>query len=470
MIPVIALVGRPNVGKSTLFNRLTRSRDALVADFAGLTRDRKYGESRLGSRPFIVIDTGGITGDESGVDSSMAQQALAAIEEADAVLLIVDAREGLNAADETLAMRLRQQNKPFNLVVNKIDGLNEEVAAADFYALGTRSLMTIAASQGRGVSSMIEEVLADFPEPAVESIDDHPPDSIRVAVVGRPNVGKSTLVNRLLGEERVVVYDQPGTTRDSVYIDFERGDQKYTLIDTAGVRRRKNVSEVVEKFSIVKTLKAIEDAHVVVLLMDAHEGIVDQDMHLLGHCMDKGRALVLGVNKWDGIDSDQRDWIRKELDRRLRFAEYADTHYISALHGTGVGHLYTSINGAYASATRKLSTNVLNRILEGAVFDHPPPMVNGRRIKMRYAHAGGQNPPIIVIHGNQTAEVPNSYKRYLEKVYRRELKLAGTPVRIEFRSGENPYSEKRNKLTQRQVQRKRRMMAHVKKSKKSRKK
>ncbi len=469
-IPVIALVGRPNVGKSTLFNRLTRSRDALVADFAGLTRDRKYGESRLGSRPFIVIDTGGITGDESGVDSSMAQQALAAIEEADAVLLIVDAREGLNAADETLAMRLRQQNKPFNLVVNKIDGLNEEVAAADFYALGTRSLMTIAASQGRGVSSMIEEVLADFPEPAVESIDDHPPDSIRVAVVGRPNVGKSTLVNRLLGEERVVVYDQPGTTRDSVYIDFERGDQKYTLIDTAGVRRRKNVSEVVEKFSIVKTLKAIEDAHVVVLLMDAHEGIVDQDMHLLGHCMDKGRALVLGVNKWDGIDSDQRDWIRKELDRRLRFAEYADTHYISALHGTGVGHLYTSINGAYASATRKLSTNVLNRILEGAVFDHPPPMVNGRRIKMRYAHAGGQNPPIIVIHGNQTAEVPNSYKRYLEKVYRRELKLAGTPVRIEFRSGENPYSEKRNKLTQRQVQRKRRMMAHVKKSKKSRKK
>ncbi|MCP4841582.1 MAG: ribosome biogenesis GTPase Der, partial [Halieaceae bacterium] len=276
--------------------------------------------------------------------------------------------------------------------------------------------------------------------------------------------------NRLLGEERVVVYDQPGTTRDSVYIDFERGDQKYTLIDTAGVRRRKNVSEVVEKFSIVKTLKAIEDAHVVVLLMDAHEGIVDQDMHLLGHCMDKGRALVLGVNKWDGIDSDQRDWIRKELDRRLRFAEYADTHYISALHGTGVGHLYTSINGAYASATRKLSTNVLNRILEGAVFDHPPPMVNGRRIKMRYAHAGGQNPPIIVIHGNQTAEVPNSYKRYLEKVYRRELKLAGTPVRIEFRSGENPYSEKRNKLTQRQVQRKRRMMAHVKKSKKSRKK
>ena len=469
MIPVIALVGRPNVGKSTLFNRLTRSRDALVADFAGLTRDRKYGESRLGSRPFIVIDTGGITGDETGVDSSMAQQALAAIDEADAVLLIVDAREGLNAADETLAMRLRQQNKPFNLVVNKIDGLNEEVAAADFYALGTQSLLTISASQGRGVSGMIEEVLADFPEPLLESIDDHPPDSIRVAVVGRPNVGKSTLVNRLLGEERVVVYDQPGTTRDSVYIDFERGDQKYTLIDTAGVRRRKNVSEVVEKFSIVKTLKAIEDAHVVVLLMDAHEGIVDQDMHLLGHCMDKGRALVLGVNKWDGIDSDQRDWIRKELDRRLRFAEYADTHYISALHGTGVGHLYKSINGAYASATRKLSTNVLNRILEGAVFDHPPPMVNGRRIKMRYAHAGGQNPPIIVIHGNQTAEVPNSYKRYLEKVFRRELKLAGTPVRIEFRSGENPYSEKRNKLTQRQVQRKRRMMAHVKKSKKSRK-
>jgi GTP-binding protein len=467
MIPVIALVGRPNVGKSTLFNQLTRSRDALVADFPGLTRDRKYGESRVGSRPFVVIDTGGLSGEEEGIDSPMAVQSLAAIDEADVVLLIVDAREGLNATDEMLASQLRQRNKQFVVVANKIDGLNEEVATSDFYALGVDTLHAIAASHGRGVSRMIETVLQAFPEEAEDAAQTRDFDSIRVAIVGRPNVGKSTLVNRLLGEERVVVFDQPGTTRDSIYIDYERDSRKYTLIDTAGVRRRKNVKLVVEKFSIVKTLKAMDDAHVVILVMDAHEGIVDQDMHMLGYCMDKGRALVLAVNKWDGIDADQRDWIKRELDRRLRFAEYADTHYISALHGTGVGHLYKSINSAYASATRKLNTNALTRILEGAVLDHPPPMVNGRRIKLRYAHAGGQNPPLIVIHGNQTDDVPGSYQRYLEKVFRRELELAGTPVRIEFRSGDNPYADKRNKLTQRQVQRRRRLMTHVKKAKKS---
>lgn len=469
MIPVIALVGRPNVGKSTLFNRLTRSRDALVADFPGLTRDRKYGESRLGDRPFVVIDTGGITGDEAGVDTSMAQQAAAAIEEADLVLFMVDAREGLNASDEGLVTRLRQLNKAFHLVINKIDGLDEEVATGDFYSLGIEHMHAIAASQGRGVSHLVQSVLACFPEAEDAPEREGFTDSVRVAIVGRPNVGKSTLVNRLLGEERVVVFDQPGTTRDSIYIDYERDDKKYTLIDTAGVRRRKNVSEVVEKFSIVKTLKAIDDAHVTILVMDAHEGIVDQDMHLLGHCIDKGRALVLAINKWDGIESGERDWIKKELDRRLRFAEFADTHFISALHGTGVGHLYRSVNNAYASATRKLNTNALSTILESAVFDHPPPMVNGRRIKLRYAHAGGQNPPLIVIHGNQTGNVPNSYRRYLEKTYRRELDLVGTPVRIEFRTSENPYAEKRNKLTQRQVQRKRRMMAHVKSAKKSKK-
>lgn len=469
MIPVIAIVGRPNVGKSTLFNQLTRSRDALVANYPGLTRDRKYGESKMGTLPFIVIDTGGITGEEAGVDSPMAQQALTAIEESDAVLFMVDGREGLNAVDQALAVKLRQGNRAFHLVVNKIDGLNEDIATSDFYALGIDTMFAIAASHGRGVSSMIEKVLAGFVDLEAERERERYPDSIRVAIVGRPNVGKSTLVNRLLGEERVVVFDQPGTTRDSIYIDFEREDQKYTLIDTAGVRRRKNVRLVVEKFSIVKTLKAIEDAHVVVLVMDAHEGIVDQDMHLLGHCVDKGRALVLAVNKWDGIDSDQRDWIKSELDRRLRFADYADTHYISALHGTGVGHLYKSVNSAYASATRKLNTNMLTKILEGAVFDHAPPMVNGRRIKMRYAHAGGQNPPLIVIHGNQTGDVPNSYKRYLENVYCRELELTGTPIRIEFRTSENPFADRRNKLTQRQVQRKRRLMAHVTKSKKSKK-
>ncbi len=469
MIPVIALVGRPNVGKSTLFNQLTRSRDALVANFPGLTRDRKYGEAQLGDRPYVVIDTGGISGDEEGIDHEMAGQSMAAIEEADAVLFLVDAREGLNAADEGLARHLRQRGKPVHLVVNKIDGIDENVATGDFYALGVSSMFAIAASHGRGVRSMMEQVLAAFPPAEQPAEEDERYNSIRVAIVGRPNVGKSTLVNRLLGEDRVVVYDQPGTTRDSIYIDFQRDDKDYTLIDTAGVRRRKNVKQTVEKFSIVKTLKAIDDAHVVILVMDAREGLVEQDMHLLGHCIEKGRGLVLAVNKWDGIEPDQRDWIKSELNRRLVFADYADTHFISALHGTGVGHLYRSIDAAHESATRKLSTNVLTRILEGAVFDHAPPMINGRRPKLRYAHAGGQNPPLIVIHGNQTGKVPNSYARYLEKIYRRELDLVGTPVRIEFRTSDNPYADKRNKLTQRQVQRKRRLMAHVKKNKKKKK-
>lgn len=470
MLPVIALVGRPNVGKSTLFNQLTRSRDALVADFPGLTRDRKYGEAKIGTRPFVVIDTGGISGEEQGIDSQMAGQSLQAIEESDSVLFLVDAREGLSATDAALARHLRQRNKAFHLVVNKIDGLDENVALGDFYSLGIESIFAIAASHGRGVRSMIESVLAQFP-PAdtAEPGDVDRYASTRVAVVGRPNVGKSTLVNRLLGEDRVVVYDQPGTTRDSIYIDYQRDGREYTLIDTAGVRRRKNVRESVEKFSIVKTLRAIDDANVVVLVMDAQEGLVDQDMHLLGHCVEAGRALVLAVNKWDGLEADQRDWIRSELGRRLVFADYADLHFISALHGSGVGNLYQSIDAAYQAATRKLSTNLLTRILEGAVADHAPPMINGRRIKLRYAHAGGQNPPLIVIHGNQTGKVPASYHRYLEKTYRRELKLSGTPVRIEFRTSDNPYADKRNKLTQRQVQRKRRMMAHVKKNKKKKK-
>ncbi|MCB1678693.1 MAG: ribosome biogenesis GTPase Der [Halioglobus sp.] len=470
MIPVIALVGRPNVGKSTLFNQLTRSRDALVADFPGLTRDRQYGQGRLGGRAFVAIDTGGISGAQQGIDAQMAGQAQAAIEEADAVLLLVDAREGLNAADEALARHLRQRNKAFYLVVNKIDGLHEDVVTGDFYALGVEHLYAIAASHGRGVRSMMDSVLAQFPEEEAVSAQDALREGIRVAVVGRPNVGKSTLVNRLLGEERVVVFDQPGTTRDSIYIDYERDAQRYTLIDTAGVRRRKNVRQSVEKFSIVKTLKAVQDAHVVILVMDAREGIVDQDMHLLGHCIEAGRGLVLAVNKWDGIEPHRRDWIKLELSRRLQFADYADAHYISALHGSGVGHLYQSIGAAYRCATRKLNTGHLTRILEGAVFDHPPPMVNGRRIKLRYAHAGGQNPPRIVIHGNQTGSVPDSYQRYLEKVYRRELQLSGTPVRIELRSGDNPYAHKRNKLTDRQVQRKRRLMAHVSKAKKKNRK
>jgi GTP-binding protein len=464
VIPVIALVGRPNVGKSTLFNQLTRSRDALVANFAGLTRDRIYGEAKIGSKPFIVIDTGGINGDEAGIDTQMAGQSLAAIEEADAVLFMVDAKDGLSPADQALVKHLRQRNKAFHLVVNKIDGIDEELAKSDFYALGVETVYAIAASHGRGVRSMIDRVLEEFPEP--EEVEEKDPyRGVRVAIVGRPNVGKSTLVNRLLGEDRVVVYDEPGTTRDSVYIEFEREEKYYTLIDTAGVRRRKNITETVEKFSIVKTLKAIDDAHVVVLIMDARQGLVDQDMHLLGHCIEAGRGLVMAVNKWDGLESEAKDRIKTELSRRLQFASFADMHFISALHGTGVGHLYKSIDAAHRSATMKLNTNNLTRVLEDAVLDHPPPMINGRRIKMRYAHAGGQNPPLIIIHGNQTAKVPVSYQRYLEKIFRRELELVGTPVRIEFRSGENPYAEKRDKLTERQIARNRRVKGQAKGSK-----
>ncbi len=468
MLPVIALVGRPNVGKSTLFNQLTKSRDALVANLSGLTRDRKYGEGKFEDQPFIVIDTGGISGDEHGIDKEMATQSMTAIDEADIVLLLVDGRAGLHAGDEALVKYLRQQGKAFELVVNKIDGIGEEVAAADFYGLGVSEVHTIAASHNRGVRGMIEDVLAPLP-PFEERID-FGQDGIKVAVIGRPNVGKSTLVNRLLGEDRVVVFDQPGTTRDSIYIEFERRGHHYTLIDTAGVRRRKNVRESVEKFSIVKTLQAIADAHVVILLMDAHEGIVEQDLHLLGQCIEAGRGLVIALNKWDGIESDERDWIKTELQRRLQFVDYADIHFISALHGTGVGHLYESIHNAHESALTSLNTNKLTRILEDAVATHPPPLVNGRRIKPRYAHAGGQNPPIIVIHGSQTDQLPKSYVKYLEKTFRKVLDLHGTPIRIELRTGDNPYAGKRSKLTQRQVQRKRRMMAHVKKAEKKKKK
>ena len=466
MLPVLALVGRPNVGKSTLFNQLTRSRDALVANLSGLTRDRQYGQGRIDETAFIVIDTGGITGEEEGIDAAMANQSMAAIEEADVVLLLVDGREGLHPGDEALVGYLRSQGKPFHLVVNKIDGVGEDIASSDFYRLGVDQLHPIAASHNRGVQKLIAAVLAPWSEAGEPETDVENHGAIRVAIVGRPNVGKSTLVNRLLGEERVVVFDQPGTTRDSVYIDYERRGRHYTLIDTAGVRKRKNVKEVVEKFSIVKTLKAIADAQVVILTMDAHEGLVEQDLHLLGQCIDAGRALVIALNKWDGIDPDEREWIRSELRRRLQFIDYADIHFISALHGSGVGKLYGSVHAAHDAATRSLSTPRLNRILEDAVATHPPPMANGRRIKLRYAHAGGQNPPVVVVHGTQTDALPASYRRYLEKIFRRELALHGTPIRIELRSGDNPYAGKRNKLTQRQVQRRQRMMSHIKKSEK----
>lgn len=469
MLPVIALVGRPNVGKSTLFNQLTRSRDALVADYSGLTRDRRYGEGRSGNRAFIVVDTGGVTGDEVGIDAAMASQSLLAIDEADIVLLLVDAKDGVNPIDRLLVDRLREQGRGFHLVVNKIDGQDPDLAVSDFHSLGVTGIFGIAASQGRGVRQLIEQVLLSHPERPQESVTPAV-DRIRIAVVGRPNVGKSTLVNRVLGEKRVVVFDEPGTTRDSVYIDFTRRDVNYTLIDTAGVRRRKNIREAVEKFSIVKTLKAIADCNVVLLLIDGSEGLVEQDLHLLGHCIEAGRGLVIAVNKWDGLSEDQRQFVRIELERRLRFADFAATHFISALHGSGVGKLFESITTAYQAATQSMGTNRLTRILQDSIEDHPPPMVNGRRIKLRYAHAGGRNPPRVVVHGNQTDHVPDSYRRYLEKQFSRAMELTGTPLRVEFRSSENPFADRRNKLTQRQINRKRRLMAHVKQAKKRKQK
>jgi GTPase len=467
MTPVIALVGRPNVGKSTLFNRLTRSRDALVANLPGLTRDRQYGDAEFDGRSYIVIDTGGITGEELGIDSAMARQSMLAVEEADAVLFLLDARAGLTAADDQLARRLRQLGKPVFYVANKIDGVNQDIALAEFYQLGASQLHPITATHGRGVRSLMEAVFAALPaqsepEPRPEDED---AQGVRIAIVGRPNVGKSTLVNRMLGEDRVVVYDEPGTTRDSIAIHYRRDDRPYTLIDTAGVRRRKNVRETVEKFSIVKTLKAVDEANVVILVMDAREGVVDQDLHLLGHVLDRGRGVVLALNKWDGLEADQRQAVRRDLERRLQFIDFAELHFISALHGTGVGHLYQSVDRAYEAATRKLQTPMLTRILEAAVAEHPPPMIHGRRIKLRYAHAGGANPPVVVIHGNQTDKVPDHYRRFLEKVFRRELDLQGTPLRIEFRASENPYAGKRNTLTARQIARKRRLKKFVKRKK-----
>ncbi|WP_434458330.1 ribosome biogenesis GTPase Der [Stutzerimonas urumqiensis] len=495
MVPVIALVGRPNVGKSTLFNRLTKSRDAIVAEYAGLTRDRQYGEAKWQGRTYIVIDTGGISGDEVGIDAKMAQQSLQAIEEADAVLFMVDARAGMTAADQSIAEHLRRRNKRCFLVVNKVDTVDPELARAEFSPLGLGDALPIAAAHGRGINPMLQEALGIFPKdaetvPQDELLDaeEHEGaeateqggaptripgpserDGIKIAIIGRPNVGKSTLVNRMLGEERVIVFDQAGTTRDSIYIPFERDEEKYTLIDTAGVRRRGKIFEAVEKFSVVKTLQAIQDANVVVFVMDAREGVVEHDLNLLGFVLETGRALVIALNKWDGMEASERDYVKTELQRRLFFVDFADIHFISALHGTGVGHLYKSVQDAFRSAVTRWPTSRLTQILEDAVQDHQPPMVNGRRIKLRYAHLGGANPPLIVIHGNQVDAVPKSYTRYLENTFRRVLKLVGTPIRIEYKGGDNPYEGKKNKLTERQVNKKRRLMSHHKKAEKKRK-
>ena len=461
MRPVIALVGRPNVGKSTLFNRLTRTRDALVVDQPGMTRDRKYGDGKLGEQSFIVIDTGGLSGETEGLDGLMAAQSWLAVEEANIILFLTDAHDGLTVMDQDIAKRLRNTGKDVILVVNKIDGLHEEVITAEFFALGLGQPHPIAASQGRGVTALIESTLADLPPPE-DMLGEIA--GIKIAIVGRPNVGKSTLVNRILGEERVVAYDMPGTTRDSIYLPFERDDQKYTIIDTAGVRKRGKVHEIAEKYSVIKALQAIQDANVVIMVLDAQDTISEQDVTLLGYIMDAGRALVIAINKWDGLEDEQKEKIKTELDYKLPFLTFAKKKYVSALHGTGVGDLFGYVQTAYNSAMAEFSTPKLTQLLEYLVQQHQPPIVGGHRIKLRYAHQGGKNPPIIVIHGNKTKDVPASYKRYLFNAFLKRLNLHGTPIQIEFKTGENPFKDRKNKnnLTRRQQVKRRRMMKHVK--------
>ncbi len=445
MKPVIALVGRPNVGKSTLFNQLTRTRDALVADLPGLTRDRKYGSARLGERgvnerEVILIDTGGLSGEDAVLDERMAEQTWKAVDEADVLLFMVDARAGLTAADSTIAERLRRKNKPIILVTNKMDGADEVLALAEFSGLGLGEPVRLVAAHGRGLHGLAERVIALLPPPA-DDLDDDAIDAkgMMVGIIGRPNVGKSTLVNRLLGEERMVTMDMPGTTRDSVFIPWEHNGKPVTLIDTAGVRRRGRVDNMIEKFSVVKTLQAVDAAQVVVLVVDAHEGIVEQDLHLLGFVLERGCALIIAVNKWDGLTPDQRERVKTELDRRLDFIDYAEILFISALHGSNVGLLMDKVEKAHASAGIKLSTPRLTEALEVAQFKHQPPLVNGRRIKLRYAHQGGRFPPTVVIHGKQTDRLPGAYKRYLEKFFREQFKLYATPVHLEFKTDDNPY-------------------------------
>ncbi|MFL6674127.1 MAG: ribosome biogenesis GTPase Der [Massilia sp.] len=443
MKPVIALVGRPNVGKSTLFNRLTRSRDALVADLPGLTRDRHYGEGRVGDRPFLVIDTGGFEPvAKEGIMHEMALQTRQAVAEADIVVFLVDGRQGLTPHDKTITDFLRKSGRKVLLVINKSEGMKYTSVTAEFYELGMGDPYVISAAHGDGVTDLVNEALdqafAQRPEDAEEL---EPAErGVKIAIVGRPNVGKSTLINTLVGEQRVIAFDMPGTTRDSIEVPFERGGTHYTLIDTAGIRRRGKVFEAIEKFSVVKTLQSVSEANVVVLLLDAQQDISEQDAHIAGFILESGRALVVAVNKWDGLTSDKRDEVKIDLDRKLDFLSFARTVFISALKATGIGPLMKAVDEAYAAATANLSTPRLTRALEEAIEKQEPRRKGSTRPKMRYAHQGGQNPPIIVIHGNALDAVSEPYKRYLEKHFRDTFNLIGTPLRIELRSGKNPFA------------------------------
>ncbi len=470
-LPTLALVGRPNVGKSTLFNRLTRRRDALVADVPGLTRDRRYGRAEIEGHAFTLIDTGGLLGDPGGLTDALEAQADLALEEADAVLFLVDARDGLSGADEEIAARLRRLGKPCLLVVNKMDGANEGEALAEFATLGAEATAYVSAAHGRGMGDLRRwlgdleaELAADTALPtdaeagALEALEDD--GRIRVAIIGRPNVGKSTLTNRLLGEERQVVFDAPGTTRDAIAIPFERDEERYLLIDTAGVRRKGRVEGVAEKFSVVKSLQAMEEAHVVILVMDGSENVADQDLHLLSYAAESGAGVLVAVNKWDGLEQDQKAQVNAALDRKLAFAPWIPVMHISALHGSGVGLLLEEVQAIYRAGEFDVSTTLLTRLLTGFVSAHPPPSVRGRQIKLRFAHKAGEHPPRIAIHGNQTQSLPASYVRYLENGYRDALRLVGNPVKLEFKTSDNPYAGKKNELTRRQQKRRKRVMRH----------
>ncbi|HYC46027.1 MAG TPA: ribosome biogenesis GTPase Der [Burkholderiales bacterium] len=438
MIPIVVIVGRPNVGKSTLFNRLTRSRDAIVADAPGITRDRHYGQGRLGGRSYLVVDTGGFEPvTTSGIYHEMARQTRQAVDEADVVLFTVDARAGLTAQDRVIAGELRKSGRRVWLVVNKAEGMRPEDAAAEFHELGLGDPLPVSAAHGENVSEVVEIALADFPAAAPREEEES--DRARIAIVGRPNVGKSTLVNALLGEERVIVFDQPGTTRDSIYIDFEHAARPYTLIDTAGVRRRGRIADAAEKFSVVKTMQAIADANVAVLVLDAQEEISEQDAHIAGFILEAGRALVVAVNKWEAIDEGGRERVKRTLSRKLNFLSFARLHFISALEGHGVGPLMRSVDAAYAAAMAKLPTPKLTRALQAAVSQQQPPRAGYSRPKLRYAHQGGSNPPRIIVHGTALEHVPASYRRYLERFFREAFDLQGTPLKVELRSGRNPY-------------------------------
>lgn len=466
MLPVVALVGRPNVGKSTLFNVLTRTRDALVHDLPGVTRDRHYGVCRLiEGQPFVIVDTGGLVDGASGLDAHTARQAELAMDEADVVLLTVDARDGLLPTDRAILDRLRRSGKPTLLVVNKVDGLDEHGALAEFAALGLADVFGVSAAHGRGTGPLLEEIASRLPEPSGDPLAEQADDGIRVAIIGRPNAGKSTLVNRLLGEERVIASDVPGTTRDSIRIPLERDGKRYTLIDTAGVRRRARVEDALEKFSVIKSLQSVEAAHVTVLMLDAREGVSDQDTSLLGHILESGRALVIAVNKWDGMDKYQRDQCVASLSRKLDFAAWARQVFISALHGSGIGELMKAINRAYAASNHKFTSSELTRAVEQAYAAYQPPLVRGHTPKLKFAHPAGTNPPTIVIHGARTKHIADGYKRYLENFFRKRYRLEGTPVRIEFRDGENPFTGKRNKLTEGQQRRRTRMIRNAKRGK-----